>query len=145
MKHATRQALRQVLIVTPQPPTMPRILSRMIDRAAESISDGAVAVPRTAIVRLRVLTSEQLGKRYPSFRLPACRNAAALAFDIGRSRGGGERLVLLVSTAAAASACRLRWNGTLLVFARRSGKFCRAAITPADGTHGAQLRRYSSQ
>ena len=81
MKHANgAKRLKQVLIVAPDPAKEAAHLSKMIDRDVRNEADGAVAVPsggdRADFV---FLTRDQLGKRFPACRWPACPNAAAPA------------------------------------------------------------------
>ena len=94
MKHANgARRLRQVLIVTPEPAEDAAHLSRLIDGAARTDSDGAVAVPsggdRADFV---FLTGEQLGRRYPNVSLA------------GLPERGGAGLVIAADIAAAEKA-----------------------------------------
>jgi len=94
MKHANgAKRLKQVLIVTPEPSSDAAHLSKMIDREARNVADGAVAVPsggdRADFV---FLTKDQLGKRYPGVSLS------------GLPESGGAGLVIVADVAAAEKA-----------------------------------------
>src|SRR5882757_7254910 len=122
MQHANgAKRLKQVVIVSPEPPRDAAHLSKMIDRDVRNEVDGAVAVPsggdRAAFV---FLTRDQLGKRYPGVSLA------------GLPERGGAGLVIAADLAAAEKALGTTGvhsaggivvppaagNGTLLAFVK---------------------------
>jgi len=91
MRHANgAKRLKQVLIVTPDPAEDAAHLSRLIDRATRSETDGAIAVPSGADrADFMFLTRDQLGQRYPQVPLA------------GLPERGGAGLVLVSGDLAA--------------------------------------------
>ena len=121
MTHANgARRLRQVLIVTPDPDRDAAHLCRMIDRIAESATDGAIVVPSGADrADFVFLSRDQLGHRYPGVPLAGLpeRGGAGLVIASG-DLDATARILGAAGTHSGTSLCvpPSKATGTLLAF-----------------------------
>jgi hypothetical protein len=120
MAHANgAKHLKAVLLVAPEPAKEAAHLARMIDRAANTEPDGAVAVAsggdRADFV---FLTKEQLGKRYPGVPLATLPERGAMGLVIAADLGSVEKVLKSAGMRSGTAICvaPASANGTLLAF-----------------------------
>src|SRR5581483_571235 len=120
MKHANgAKRLRQVLLVAGEPSKEAAHLSKLIDNAARTEADGAIAVPSGADrADFVFMTGDQLAKRYPGVSLVGLPARGAVGLVIAADLGATEKALGANGIRSGQGICvpPASANGTLLAF-----------------------------